>query len=145
VRGPRKSPRKAFLRYDTLEIDEADLVERLRNGGEVYQHERELLADEREKKQNPKHRPPSIATVLKADLAAFLVFLCEAQDPKLQRKMAVAKVARLQDVCEKTVSKAVGKFDPERVKDIKARFASREWGGYIAAMDEWLADAPLWK
>jgi hypothetical protein len=137
--------RKPFMMFETLEIDETDLAERVLNGGALHQHEREHLADMLTgKKQNPRNRPPSIVTVLKAVLAAHLVFFFETARPKMQRTTSIAAVAHLQGVCQSTVSKAVA-ANREMEAAIKASAASwKDLDAYVKDMEKCLADDPSW-
>ena len=101
------------------EIDKADLVKRLRNGGELHPHERKMIADLLEgKKQN--HRPRSFAKAIQRDEIARHVFFNEARGWKLPRKV----VARRFGLSDRAVRLAIEGLDPEREKVLRAWAAS---------------------
>jgi hypothetical protein len=98
-------------------INKADLAERLRSGGELYQQERELLADMLEgKSQNPPHHPRSLVKAINNDGIVRLVFLYEAMGQRVLQKTIADRCG----VSDRHVREVFEKLDPEREKTLRA-------------------------
>lgn len=113
-------------------IDKDDLAKRLLNGGTLHQHEREFLAGWlKGRKQNPRHRPPSAETAIKADEVAQFVFYWEAIDPDVQRKEVCAELKAMYGVSPRYVRDVLEKIDPERKRHLMTSAAI-----FVAMLDE---------